>query len=168
MFHVEQLVGAGLWRCVGTSYEVNDYLEFNPSKEKVEREREQARERKRKSRRGDDGRYMSRRDSHRDSHRDYQRDSRRDSARSHTDPSRPVPPSTRERDGGSSSASSTDLSSCECGGDKHQPDHPLRHAEWLAGEGPRVDLVVIDGGANAKAARAAARRQTGEAREGGS
>ena len=43
-----ELVTAGLWAVVDGGYVINDYLEFNPSREKVETEREKAAERKAK------------------------------------------------------------------------------------------------------------------------
>lgn len=45
-----ELVTAGLWHDKGDSYEVHDYLDFQPSKEKVENDRVTAKERQRKSR----------------------------------------------------------------------------------------------------------------------
>lgn len=67
----DALVDAGLWAEVDGGYEVNDYLEFNPSREQVERERAAARDRQ--------SRRRSRRDTHRDSQGDTDRDSRRES-----------------------------------------------------------------------------------------
>lgn len=48
----QRLVEVGLWIDDGDGYEVHDYLEFQPSKAKVEAEREAAKERQRKSREG--------------------------------------------------------------------------------------------------------------------
>lgn len=45
-----KLVEAGLWHKNSNGYTVNDYLEYNPSREKVESERQAWRERQQKSR----------------------------------------------------------------------------------------------------------------------
>lgn len=54
------LVTAGLWRRVPDGYEVHDFLDYNPSKEKVDADRAAAAERQR---RGRERQKMSRRDS---------------------------------------------------------------------------------------------------------
>ena len=71
--HVTELVESGLWRQVSDGYTIKNFLEFNPSKADVNRERELARERQRKA-----------------------RASRRDNSVSHAAPSRPVPSPTKE------------------------------------------------------------------------
>lgn len=47
---VEDLVAAGLWHRNGTGYVMHDYLDWNPSAEKVRAERAAAAERQRKAR----------------------------------------------------------------------------------------------------------------------
>lgn len=51
----DRLVAAGLWVDHGDSFEVHDYLQFQPSKAKVEAEREAARKRQEKFRRARGG-----------------------------------------------------------------------------------------------------------------
>lgn len=50
---IEELVDAGLWIQVGDDYEINDYLEYNPSHDQLEAKRAAARERMRKARDGE-------------------------------------------------------------------------------------------------------------------
>lgn len=71
----ETLVRAKLWRRVRGGWRMPDYLDYNPSKEAVDKDRKAAAERQRRRREA----MVSR------------RDSRRDTAVSHTTPSRPVP-----------------------------------------------------------------------------
>ena len=80
-----ELVTARLWTASDDGYEINDYLEFNPSREQVEAQREAARERQ--------SRLRSQRESRRDIQRDYTRDSRRESH--DPDPTRPQTPNAR-------------------------------------------------------------------------
>jgi hypothetical protein len=47
------LVTAGLWEAEGDAYRIHDYLDYNPSKADVERDREAARERMRRRRSGE-------------------------------------------------------------------------------------------------------------------
>lgn len=57
----ERLVGTGLWLRGDGGWQFHDWAEFQPTREKVEAEREAASERKRRQRaRGSDGRYESR------------------------------------------------------------------------------------------------------------
>lgn len=57
----ERLVGTGLWLRGDGGWQFHDWGEFQPTREKVEAEREAASERKRRQRaRGSDGRYESR------------------------------------------------------------------------------------------------------------
>jgi hypothetical protein len=46
--HTAELVDAGLWMTVDGGWMVNDYLKYNPSKAKVEQDRERSAERKKK------------------------------------------------------------------------------------------------------------------------
>ncbi|MEL7667707.1 MAG: hypothetical protein AAGU73_05855 [Actinomycetota bacterium] len=61
---VARLVAVGLWHEVGDHYEINDYLQYNPSRESVEKRREEWRKRQAKSR------DVSRRDTDNDTHRE--------------------------------------------------------------------------------------------------
>lgn len=73
---IQRLLEAELWHDRGDDYEIHDYLKYQPSRAKVEAEREAGAERQRKSR---ESRGMSRRDkavTH---------------TVSHSDPSHPVP-----------------------------------------------------------------------------
>lgn len=70
-----RLVDAGLWHRARGGWNIHDYLDYNPSREAVEKERKAAAERQRRSREGTSSR----------------RDSQRDTAVSHTTPTRPVP-----------------------------------------------------------------------------
>jgi hypothetical protein len=45
--NVDELVAAGLWRRTECGYEIRDFLEYNPSAEKVKEERSKARDRRR-------------------------------------------------------------------------------------------------------------------------
>lgn len=83
--HAKDLVSVGLWSSTATGWEVNDYLDYNPSREKVQAERDAARLRKERQRsRGRDavdqdgasGRFVSRRDDQRDGRRESRRESR--------------------------------------------------------------------------------------------
>jgi hypothetical protein len=70
-----RLVETGLWHRTRGGWNIHDYLDYNPSRETVEKERKAAAERQRRSREA----KLS------------QRDSRRDTAVSHTTPARPDP-----------------------------------------------------------------------------
>lgn len=45
--HISELEDAGLWHRNGAGWQINDYLDYNPSAQQVKAEREQARERMR-------------------------------------------------------------------------------------------------------------------------
>jgi hypothetical protein len=91
------LVTAGLWDDHGDQFEVRDYLQYNPSRDRTEAEREAAKERKAKQRaRGrsavdqdDKGRFVTG-ESQGESRRDTQRDGRRES-QGVSPATRPVP-----------------------------------------------------------------------------
>lgn len=48
--HISELLDLGLWRNGGEGYEIRDYLDYNPSAEKVREERRRAAERMRNMR----------------------------------------------------------------------------------------------------------------------
>jgi hypothetical protein len=50
--HVKELEDAGLWNRMNTGWEINDYLKYNPSAEKIKAERKAAAERQARSREG--------------------------------------------------------------------------------------------------------------------
>lgn len=53
--HVAALVSVGLWHQVDGGYQIHDYLDFQPSRAKVEQEREEARKRMAAARKGKKG-----------------------------------------------------------------------------------------------------------------
>jgi hypothetical protein len=77
--HIDELVAAALWHDRETHWVVNDYLEYNPPREKVLKEREDARIRK-----------ESWRQSQRDGRGDNRRDGRTPRSRTPSEP--PLPP----------------------------------------------------------------------------
>lgn len=88
-----QLVDAGLWEATGDGWLIHDYLEFNPSKAKVEADRAKARERVNKARNKAQG------------SQDVRANTERTNARSSVAPTRPDPsPKTKPL----SSAKNTD------------------------------------------------------------
>lgn len=50
--HVQELEQRGLWKRNGNGYLINDYLEYNPSAERVKEQRERGAERVRRHREG--------------------------------------------------------------------------------------------------------------------
>lgn len=95
---VRSLLDVGLWIDHGDTYEVKDYLQYNPPRSRTEAEREAARKRKERQRakgraavdQDDAGQFTSRRDTGRDDQRDTSRDGRRES-QGESPATRPVP-----------------------------------------------------------------------------
>lgn len=144
------LVANGLWDDLGGNYQVHDYLDYNPTREKVQAEREAARLRKDASRKR--SRDRSRRDTDRDNRCDGQRESQPESH-----PPRPVPSRPLSRPD-LSSAAAADLGTSEDGpppvpeqqqqqpGKRarptpaQEPDRPPRYAERRAATERCVEL----------------------------
>lgn len=95
---VPELVRRGVWVEVDGGWQIHDYLEYQPSKEKVERERQQKADRQARWKANQQGK------------RDASLDASRDGA-----PSRPAPPPSGERGGGRKSPNKPRLIHSWCG-----------------------------------------------------
>lgn len=95
---IPELVKRGLWIEVDDGWEIHDFLEYQPSKAKVEREQKQKAERQARWKAGKSKRG------------DASLDASKDAA-----PSRPAPPPSGERGGGGKSRKSMELIHSWCG-----------------------------------------------------